>query len=94
MSGGKTSVVASVHGLQHIQCFRTAHLANDDAVRTHTQAGADQTLNIDFFTLSRRCRCIAGLQPHDIRDLGDLQLSRILDGNDSLIMRDIIGKRI
>lgn len=48
MSGGKASVVASVHGLQHIQCFRTAHLANDDAVRTHTQAGADQTLNIDF----------------------------------------------
>ena len=94
MKCGELPVVARVHGLQHVATFRTAHLANDDAVRTHTQAGADQTLNIDFFTLSRRCSCIAGLQPHDIRDLGDLQLSRILDGNDSLIMRDLIGKRI
>lgn len=48
MSGGKASVVASVHGLQHIQCFRAAYLANDDAVWTHTQAGADQTLDVNF----------------------------------------------
>ena len=94
MSGGKASVVASVHGLQHIQCFRAAYLANDDAVWTHTQAGADQTLDVNFFTLARRRRCIAGLQPHDVRNLSDLQLSRILDGDDTLIMRDIIGKCI
>ena len=33
---------AGVHGLQHVQRFGAAALADDDAVGTHTQRGAQQ----------------------------------------------------
>src|SRR5947207_15188850 len=35
--GGQRSIVASVHGLQHVQRFFTADLTNDNAVGAHTQ---------------------------------------------------------
>ena len=72
MSGRKASIVARIHGLKHIQCLCAANLAHNDAVRTHTQAGTDQALDVDFFAFSRRCRCIACLKAHDIGDLRNL----------------------
>src|SRR5690606_16680376 len=36
------AVVARVHGLQQVEGFGTAHLANDDAVWAHTQTVLDE----------------------------------------------------
>ena len=36
VDGGKRSVMAGVHGLQHVDRFAAARFTDDDAVRTHT----------------------------------------------------------
>ena len=38
VNGGERAVVAGVHGLQHVQRFFAADLADDDAVGAHAQA--------------------------------------------------------
>ena len=78
---GQRSVVAGVHGLQHVQRFLAAHLADHDAVRPHTQAVDQQ------FPLPHRAVAFevgrAGFQPRHVRLL-QLQFGRVLDGDDAL----------
>src|SRR5262249_38271041 len=46
------AVMAGVHCLQQVECFRSAHLAHDDAFGAHTQAVLDEITHRDFaFTL-------------------------------------------
>ena len=86
MSGGKRTVVSGVHRLEHIQRLTAAHLAHDDPVRIHAETGPDQVRNGNCaFTLRVGA---ARFQPHQIPDVGELQLRGILDGDDAFFVRD------
>ena len=56
--------MARVHGLQQIERFRSAHLADDDALRPHAQAVADQIAHGDFTLTLQVGR--ARFQAHDM----------------------------
>ena len=78
-------VVAGVHGLQHVERFGAADLADDDAVGTHTQ-GVDHELARSHGALALdvgRPR----LEPHDV-PLAQHQFRRVLDRDDALVVRD------
>ena len=82
---GERAVVAGVHGLEHVQHLVAADLADDDAVGAHTQGVAHQVARRDLalaFDVRR-----ARLQAHDVRLL-ELELGRVLDGDDALVGRD------
>ena len=53
VNGGQRSVVARVHRLQHVQRFTATDFADDDAVRTHTQA-VDQQFALPHRAVSLR----------------------------------------
>ncbi|MPM94112.1 hypothetical protein SDC9_141255 [bioreactor metagenome] len=58
MSGGEGAVVTGIHGLQHIKRLTAAHLANDDAVRPHTQRVSHKIAYGDLpgsFEICRAC---------------------------------------
>jgi len=68
-----------------------AHLAQDDAVGAHAQRVLDQVAHIDRagpFQVGR-----AGFQPHDMRLL-QLQLGRVLDGDDALALVDQLADSV
>ena len=77
--------MAGIHGLQHVQRFFAANLADNDAVRTHTKAVDDQ------FALLHRTSAFdvwrAALQAHNVLLL-QLQFGRVFHGHDSLFFRD------
>jgi hypothetical protein len=62
-----------------------AHLAQDDAVGPHAQRVAHQRALVHLALALDVGR--AGLQPHHVRLL-QLQLGRVLDGDDALVVRD------
>src|SRR4051812_25251569 len=64
-----------VHGLEQIECFRSAHLADDDALGSHTQAVAYEVAHCDL-PLPLQIRW-AGFEPDHVRLL-QLQLGRVL----------------
>ena len=75
------AVVTGVHGLQHVERFGAAALADDDAVGAHAQGVADKVADADLagaFDVGR-----PRLQPHDVR-LIEQQLGRVFDGDDAL----------
>src|ERR1019366_6134521 len=85
VNGGYRTVVAGVHGLQHIQRFSSAHLADHDAVGPHTQRVDDQlTLMYRTFPLDIRRPALQA----DHMFLLQLKLSRILDGHDPFPLGD------
>ena len=49
------SIVAGIHGLQHVERFLAAHLADDDSVGTHTQ-GIDDQFALPYSPLSFNVR--------------------------------------
>ena len=73
-----------VHGLQHVERFLAADLADDDAVGPHTQAVDQQ------FALPHRAAAFeirrAGFQAHHVRLL-QLQFGRVFDGDDAFFAR-------
>ena len=77
--------MTGVHGLQHVQCFRSTRFADDDAVRAHTQ-GVDQKIALGdgtgAFNIHR-----PGFQTHDVALL-QLQLSRVFNGDDTFFFRN------
>src|SRR5207237_1113770 len=78
------TVVAGVHGLEHVQGFATAHLTHDDAVRPHAERVAHQVPDGDLagsFAVGGTC-----LQADDVL-LMKLELDGILDGDDALVVR-------
>ena len=83
--GRQRAVVARVHRLQHVERLGAAHLADDDAVRPHAQAVAHEVAlgDLAFAFDVRRPR----FEAHDVRLL-QLQLGRVLDRDDALVLRD------
>ena len=83
--GGQRAVVAGVHGLQHVQALAAAALADHDAVGAHAQRVAHQIADGDLALALDVGR--PGLQPHHVVLL-ELQLGRVLDGDDALVRRE------
>ena len=48
MKRGERTVMASIHGLQHIQRLASADLTHHNALRSHTQGGLDQIPDRDL----------------------------------------------
>src|SRR5207302_2820473 len=48
MEGGHRTVVAGVHGLEHVERLSTTTLTYDDPLRAHTQRVDDQSLDRDL----------------------------------------------
>ncbi len=85
MNGRQRSVVARVHGLQHVQRLFAADLADDDAVGAHTQ-GVDEQLPLPDRALAldvRRPR----FEACDVL-LVQLKFRRVFDGDDALTLGD------
>ena len=88
---GQRAFVAGVHGLQHVERFRSAAFADDDPLGTHTQGvlhqvgGRDRALAFDV----RRAR----FQPHDVLLL-ELQFGRVFDRDDALVVRNEARQRV
>src|SRR4051794_12311411 len=74
-----------VHRLKHVQRLGTADLANNDAVGAHSQRvaneGADRYLALALDVLR------TSLQPQHVT-LVELEFRRILDRNDSVVVRN------
>ncbi len=81
---GQRAVVTGVHGLQHVQRFLAADLADHDAVGTHTQAVDQQ------FALAHRAVAFevgrTGFETRHVRLL-QLQFGRVFDGDDAFFGR-------
>ena len=77
--------MAGVHGLEHVQRFAATALSDDDPVGPHTQGVDDQLANGDT-ALAANIRG-TGLKTADVL-LVELQLCRILDGDDPLVDGD------
>ena len=88
---GHRAFVAGVHGLQHVEGFFAANLADDDAVGAHTQA-VDQQLPLADralpFDVGR-----PGLQAHDVF-LRELQFGRVFDGDQALVLRNVLRQDV
>ena len=85
------AVVAGVHGLQQIECFGPADLADDDSFRPHAQTVAHQVAHGDLafaFEIGR-----TRLQAHRVRLL-KLQLGGILAGDDALAIIDVAREAV
>src|SRR5260370_22289669 len=89
--GGERTLVAGVHGLEHVEGFFTPHLAHYDAIRTHAQAIDDQLAHADLaFSLHAGG---AGLET-DYVFLLELQFGRVFDGHHALRIRNVTGKNV
>ena len=88
VDGGQRAVVAGVHGLQHVHGLGSTTLADDDAVGPHTQGVADEVADRDLALALDVGR--ARLQ-RDHVVLLELELGRVLDGDDALVGGD--GRR-
>src|SRR5208282_5457489 len=91
VDGGERALVAGVHGLQHVECFFTAHLADHDAVGTHTQAVDDELAHADralAFDVGR-----ASFETDDVFLL-ELQFGCVFDGDDALGIRNVSGEDV
>ena len=88
---GERAFVARIHGLQHVEGFLATHLANYDAVGTHTQTVDDQ------LPLPHRALAFdvgrAGFQADDVFLL-ELQFGRVFDGDDAVGIRNVAGEHV
>ena len=91
VDGGQGAVVAGVHGLEHVQGLGGTDLAHDDAVGPHTQAVLDQVAHGDLALALDVGR--AGLQPDHVILL-ELQLGRVLDGHDALVLGHVARQTV
>src|SRR5262249_50951073 len=91
VDGGERAVVASVHGLQHVEGFLTADFADDDAVGTHTQA-VDEQLALAHGPVTFEVRG-TGFEARHVRLL-QLQFGGVFDGDDALFSGDKHGERV
>ena len=85
MDGGQRAVVAGVHRLEHVERLTATALSNDDAIGTHAQRVDDQLADRDAALAVDVGR--TSLETADML-LVQLQLGRILDGDDALVDRD------
>lgn len=91
MDSGQRAIVTGIHRLQHVQGFSTTTLANDDPIRTHTQAVLDQVTNghgslaLNIWRPSFKSDGVG---------LSQSQFGGIFYRNDSFAMRNIVGKHV
>ena len=91
MQRSHRSVVTGVHGLQQVECFRSADFADDDAFRAHTEAISHQFAHGDLalaFDVGR-----TGFQPHHMRLL-QLKFCGVFAGNNALVVVDVLGETV
>ena len=79
------SIVARVHGLEHVEGLAATTLADDDAVRAHTQTALDQLANRHRSLAFDVGRTRFELDP--VRLL-QLELGRVLARDQPLVLRD------
>jgi hypothetical protein len=79
---GHRSFVTGVHRLQHVQRFGAAALADDDAVRTHTQTVLHQVA-LSHFSLAFHVHR-PGFQTDHVRLL-QLQFGGVFNRDDALV---------
>ena len=82
---GERTVVAGVHGLQHVERLFAAHLADDDAVGAHTE-GVDRRAAAGGWRPFPRCSAAAS--PAGPRAPVQLQLRGVLDRRDAVAVGD------
>src|SRR3954452_16970862 len=85
VAGGHRAVVTRVHGLEHVEGFARTALPDDDPVGAHAERVADELPDRDLalaFDVGR-----PRLEGHDVL-LTKLELGRVLDGHDPLVIRD------
>ena len=83
--------MAGVHRLQQVECFGSAHFADDDAFWAHTQAVAHQVAHGDLafaFEVGR-----PRFQAHHVRLL-QLQFGGVFAGNDALVVGNKLGEAV
>jgi hypothetical protein len=85
------AVVAGIHRLQEVERLGSAHLADDDALGPHAQAVAHEVAHGDLALALEVGR--ARLQAHHVRLL-QLQFSRVLAGDDALVVVDVAGEAV
>ena len=91
MNRGKRPIMACVHRLKHVERLGSAALSYDDAVGTHPQRVANQVPNrilSTSFDVGIFC-----FHPHDVF-LGQLQLGRIFDRDDPLLIWNEIAQAV
>src|SRR2546430_14885108 len=79
---GQGAIMASVHGLEHVQRFAGTDLSDDDPVWAHSEGVDDEVSDADptfAFDVGR-----PRLEVDDV-NLAQLQLGGILDGDDALV---------
>ena len=91
MKGPHGPIMPGIHGLKEIECLRTAHLADDDPLGTHTQAVFHEITHGDLALAFQVRR--PGFKTHDVRLL-KLKLRRVLTGNDSFVLVDIARQAV
>ena len=91
VSCGQRAAVAGVHRLQEVEALAAAHFADDDPVRTQAQRGVEQVADVDLALAV----LVGGpaLERDQVR-LTELQLGRVLDGEDPLVRRDHRAERV
>jgi hypothetical protein len=85
------AVMTGVHRLQQVEHFGAAHLADDDAFGTHTQAVLDQVAHGDLALALKVGR--AGFEPDHMRLL-QLEFGGVFAGDDALVFIDIGGQAV
>ena len=91
MTRGQGSVVAGVHGLEHVESLGAAALADDDPVGAHAQGVSNEVPHrhpTGSFGVGG-----PGFEPHDVGP-GQAQLGRVLDGHHALVVADDGGKGV
>ena len=81
VNGGERTVVAGVHGLEHVQRLGPAALAHDDAVGPHAQGVAHQVPDGDGALALDIGR--PRFEPHHMR-LVEFQFRGVFDGDDAV----------
>ena len=91
VNGRDRPVVAGVHGLEHVEGFARPDLADDDALRAHTQSVAHQVANRHLTTAFDVGRPV--FHTHNVW-LQQPQLGRVLDRDDALRVWDERGQHV
>src|SRR6478752_339913 len=91
VTGRHRAVVTGVHCLEHVQRLTGAALSDDDPVGPHPEGVPDELADRDgalAFDVRR-----AGLEGDDVL-LAELELGRVLDRDDPLVVRDKRGEDV
>ena len=90
VDGGQAAIVPRVHGLEHVERFGAANLADDDAIGSHAECIDDQFASGDAaspFDVRR-----SGLHPHDMFLIED-QFRGVFDRDDPFVGGNHFGHR-